>query len=182
MKRHLCNQCQGSYASPQSLWNHKQRCTGKVQATSSTIPTRGDKDPLTSKANISKTAVASAIDRIINGDNSPGSHMKYLSPLHLKKSNKVSDLSADLSVEEKVDDSEAEQTIDKPDVDSEEIDKTDSSRKVNLLGHKMAPNPSEDLKWLPKDSNPSNFFSLNFLLSEKGQSDSRDHTRKSREN
>ena len=28
MKRSICNKCGRSYASPQSLWNHKQRCKG----------------------------------------------------------------------------------------------------------------------------------------------------------
>ena len=29
MTRYICNQCQQSYASPQSLWNHKKRCQNK---------------------------------------------------------------------------------------------------------------------------------------------------------
>ena len=32
MTRYICNQCQQSYASPQSLWNHKKRCQNKRQS------------------------------------------------------------------------------------------------------------------------------------------------------
>ena len=39
MTRYICNQCHNSYASSQSLWNHKQRCKGKPNA-KSTNPRR----------------------------------------------------------------------------------------------------------------------------------------------
>ena len=124
-KLYHCIECGKSFASRQSRWNHKQRCVGKAQNTSSAITPKGDANPVTAKANISKTVVASTIDRIINGNNSPGSDMKYLSPLHIETSNKVSDLSAGSSGEESVDESETEQTFNEPDVDSEEIGKSD---------------------------------------------------------
>ena len=33
MKIYQCDKCQGWYASPQSRWNHKQRCVGNAQVT-----------------------------------------------------------------------------------------------------------------------------------------------------
>ena len=124
-KSYHCIKCGKYFASRQSLWNHKQRCVGKAQNTSSAIPPKGDANPVAPKANISKTAVASTIDRIINGNNSPGSDMKYLPPLHIEKSNKVSDLPAGSSGEESVGESETEQMFNDPDVESEEIGKSD---------------------------------------------------------
>ena len=164
MKRHLCNQCQGSYASPQSLWNHKQRCTGKAQNTSSAIPPKGDANPIAPKANISKTAVASTIDRIINGNNSPGSDMKYLSPLHIEKSNKVSNLSAGSSDEKSVDESETEQTFNEPDVDSEEIGKSDvdeSDESGTSESDTEEPQEPQEIQLLETWSRDSRYFIIN---------------------
>ena len=124
MKRHICDRCQGSYASPQSLWNHKQRCVGKAKPTFSAIPPKGEVNPVTSRRNISKTPVASAIDRIIN--DSPTSDMKCLSPLRPQKSSKLSDLSPYSNGMESTDGSESEQ------VESDESDNSEHEEKAPL--------------------------------------------------
>ena len=53
LKLYHCIECGKSFASRQSRWNHKQRCVGKAQNTSSAITPKGDANPVTAKANIS---------------------------------------------------------------------------------------------------------------------------------
>ena len=131
MKRHICDRCQGSYASPQSLWNHKQRCVGKAKAAPSAIPPMGEVSSVTSRANILKTPVASAIDRIVNGDDSPTSDTKCLPPLQPQESNKLGDLSPYSSGVESTDESESEQQSDEQG-ESDESDNSEHEEKAPL--------------------------------------------------
>ena len=159
MKRHICDRCQGSYASPQSLWNHKQRCVGKAKPTFSAIPPKGEVNPVTSRRNISKTPVASAIDRIIN--DSPTSDMKCLSPLRPQKSSKLSDLSPYSTGMESTDGSESEQG------ESDESDNSEqgeSDESDNIEHEEKAPLDDEAIKNLMK-----RFKTLHHQLIHKGR-------------